>query len=75
MKQHTQTTDRNASIHPRAWLPNGRKKNTCAPRAARNGGAGSKCLRKCAKRLSVRIRVYEAQSNKQGYHKPGSMQP
>lgn len=67
----------NRSIHPRAWLPNGRKKNTCAPRSDRHGGAGSKCLRKTMKRLMTRIQVYERMplDRKQGCRRPGSMKP
>ena len=66
------------SIHPRAWMPNGKLKNTCAPRSARNGGQGGKRLRKAAQRLKWRINDYERTiaSNRAGagaYARPGSM--
>lgn len=66
-----------ASIHPRAYLPNGRKKNTAAPHSARHGGAGGKTHRKVMKRLMVRIKDWEALSpaNRVGRRRPGAMQP
>lgn len=63
------------SIHPRASYPNGRKKNTASPHSDRHGGAGGKTYRKTLKRLMSRVRAYEAQANKQGCRKPGSMKP
>lgn len=69
------TPPQSQSIHPRAIYPNGRKKNTAAPHSARHGGAGGKTHRKAQKRLMARVRAYEAQSDKQGCRKPGSMQP
>lgn len=61
------------SIHPRG--EGGTKSNTCSPRSARNGGAGSKTLRRVSKRLAIRRADHERMTDKNGYRKPGSMKP